>query len=329
MDGTRLVLVTGGAGYIGSHAALALLDAGWAVSVVDNLSTGYSQLVPREARFHQVDVADSAAMGRVLSEDKPVAVMHFAGSTVIPESVANPLKYYQNNTEASRRLIGLCVEHEVENFIFSSTAAVYGVPRGIPISEDQPTCPISPYGKSKLMTEWNLAEVARATGLGYAVLRYFNVAGADLAGRSGQISKAATHLIKVACETATGKRPEMSIFGNDYETPDGTCIRDYIHVSDIVSAHICTLEHMLRKSGNLILNCGYGRGASVRQVIDKVSELAGHEISVSIAARRPGDQAELIADVERIKEILGWIPRYDDLDQIIGSTLAWERRGVS
>jgi UDP-glucose 4-epimerase len=320
------VLVTGGAGYIGSHVVLALVDAGWSVVVVDDLSTGRRDLVPTEVPFVDGDVGDEALMGRVIGDHGCAAVLHFAGSIVIPESVVDPLKYYRNNTVASRALIEASVAAEVTAFVFSSTAAVYGTPATVPVGEEAPVQPINPYGASKLMTEWILRDTSAATDLRYAALRYFNVAGADAAGRSGQCSREATHLIKIACETAVGKRPHMNLYGDDYETPDGTCVRDYIHVSDLATAHLAALEHLLAGGDDMVLNCGYGRGFSVRQVLAAVERAAGTPLDVDVAPRRPGDAPELVADPRRLRQRLAWAPTHDDLDTIVESALAWERR---
>jgi UDP-glucose 4-epimerase len=321
----RPVLVTGGAGYIGSHVVLALADAGWPMVVVDDLSTGRRDLVPAGVPFVEGNVGDEPLIRRVLDDHGCAAVLHFAGSIVIPESVADPLKYYGNNTGVSRNLIEACVAAEVSTFVFSSTAAVYGMPTSVPIEEDAPLQPINPYGASKLATEWMLRDTAAATGLRFAALRYFNVAGADRAGRSGQCSRESTHLIKIACETAIGKRARMSVYGDDYETLDGTCVRDFIHVSDLASAHLAALDHLLGGGEDLVLNCGYGHGFSVRQVLAAVERAAGSPLPVDIAARRPGDAPELIADARRLGDRLGWTPAHDDLDVIVESALAWER----
>lgn len=315
------VLVTGGAGYIGSHAVLGLIDSGYTPIVLDNLSTGRRGLIPEGVEFIQEDVANISQLKRVLADC--FAVMHFAGSVIVEESVKNPLKYYQNNTENSRRLIEACVECGVKNFVFSSTAAVYGEPAIQTVSETSTTIPINPYGYSKLMTEQILIDCAKAYGLNYAILRYFNVAGADVLGRSGQSTPNATHLIKVAVETALGKRNSIAIFGDDYDTPDGTCIRDYIHVSDLIDAHILALDY-ISHGDNLLLNCGYGHGASVREVLNMVEKVAGCRLDISIAPRRAGDSPCLIADNTAIKEKLNWQPQYDDLEIIIKTALDWK-----
>ncbi|WP_119680496.1 UDP-glucose 4-epimerase GalE [Indioceanicola profundi] len=318
------VLVTGGAGYIGSHAALALLDGGWNVVVLDNLCTGRRHLVPDRASFVEGDVADQNLVSSLLTGRRIDAVMHFAGSVVVPESVADPLKYYANNTSATRSLIGCCVEAGVERMIFSSTAAVYGTPDTRMVDEGAPTRPISPYGRSKLMSEWMLEDVARAHPFRFTALRYFNVAGADPEGRSGQATPNATHLIKVACEVAAGKRTGFDIFGTDYDTPDGTCVRDYIHVADLAAAHVQALERLMAGGESIIMNCGYGRGYSVREVVAAVERGSGRSIHAAAGDRRPGDPVALVADNRRIREVLGWTPKHDDLDFIVRTALDWE-----
>jgi len=319
------VLVTGGAGYIGSHMVLRLLSEGQAVTVLDNLSTGQRRLVPAGAHFVEGDIGDQSLVERVLKENAIDAVIHFAGSIVVPDSVAEPLSYYENNTVKSRALIESCVRRGVARFIFSSTAAVYGSPERVPVREDAPLLPINPYGRSKLMTEMMLEDAAKAHGFAYTALRYFNVAGADPEGRSGQASPRATHLIKIACEVATGKREKMDIFGTDYPTPDGTCIRDYIHVSDLVEAHIDALNHLRAGGASGVYNCGYGRGFSVREVLAALARVLKREIPATAAPRRAGDPAMLVAGSDKIRATLGWKPRYDDLDFIVRTALDWER----
>lgn len=320
------ILVTGGAGYIGSHAVIDLLSAGEEVVVLDNLSTGFDWAVQGAATLHIGDIADEELVDRILHDHAVEAVIHFAGSVVVPESVSDPLKYYLNNTAKSRTLIERCVAGGVKHFIFSSTAAVYGMLEVSPATEEAALKPMSPYGRSKFMTEWMLEDVAAAHPVTYAALRYFNVAGADPEGRVGQSTLNATHLIKVACETALGRRPYIEIFGEDYPTPDGTCIRDYIHVSDLAAAHTAAL-HYLRKGGaSLVANCGYGHGFSVREVLAAVERAAGHSFEVRQAARRPGDPASIVSDPGRVKATLGWTPAHDDLDRIVSHALAWERR---
>lgn len=321
------VLVTGGAGYIGSHAVLALLDAGWRVTVLDNLVTGFRWAVPGQARFVEGDVGDPACVGRVIAEHGISAILHFAGSVVVPESVTNPLKYYRNNTANSRTLIESAVNGGVRHFLFSSSAATYGIPDAVPIAEDTPTRPINPYGMSKLMTEAMLADVSAAHPMNHAALRYFNVAGADPAGRSGQSTAGATHLIKVAVEAATGKRPSVAVFGTDFATPDGTGVRDYIHVSDLAAAHVLVLEALIAEpERSRVLNCGYGRGFSVLEVLDAVDRVTGGRIERVLSPRRAGDPDELVADNSRLVTELGWTPRHADLDGIVRDALAWERK---
>ncbi|QOV94038.1 UDP-glucose 4-epimerase GalE [Novosphingobium sp. ES2-1] len=321
------VLVTGGAGYIGAHAVLALRDAGHPVAVIDNLVTGFRFAVPDGVPFYEGDIEDADLLKRIFAEQGTRAVMHFAGSVVVPESVSNPLKYYHNNTAKSRALIAAVVEAGVPHFIFSSTAATYGTPEISPVTEDTPQRPINPYGMSKLMTEAMLADVAAAHALNYCVLRYFNVAGADPQGRTGQSTAGATHLIKVAVEAALGKRASVGVFGSDFDTPDGTGVRDYIHVSDLAAAHVLALEALVADPGeSLTMNCGYGRGFSVLEVLDAVDRVTNRKIVREMQGRRPGDPAALISDNSRIKATLPWVPRYDDLDTIVTHALAWERK---
>jgi len=321
------VLVTGGAGYIGSHAVLALLDAGWQVAVIDNLVTGFRWAVPEGVAFYQGDIADQELVARIIEEQGIKAIMHFAGSIVVPESVENPLKYYENNTVKSRSLIESAVRGEVPHFIFSSTAATYGTPEQVPITEDMRTQPINPYGWSKLMTERMLADVAFAHPLNYCALRYFNVAGADPKGRSGQSTAGATHLIKVAVEAATGKRGHVSVYGTDYDTPDGTGIRDYIHVSDLAAAHVHALEKLIEEPGKShVMNCGYSRGFSVLEVLDAVDRVTNMTIERRMEARRAGDPGELVSDNRKILATLPWRPQRDELDVIVQDALAWERK---
>ncbi len=323
------VLVTGGAGYIGSHAVLALVDAGWPVAVIDDLSTGFRAAVPEGVPFYEGDIADGELVARIIDEQRIGAIMHFAGSVVVPESVANPLAYYDNNTAKSRALIAAAVALRVRPFIFSSTAATYGAPDSSPVSEDKPQRPINPYGWSKLMTERMLADTAAAHDFNYGALRYFNVAGADPQGRAGQSTAGATHLIKVACEAATGKREGVTIFGTDFDTRDGTGVRDYIHVSDLAAAHVLLLEVLIgQPECSLTMNCGYGRGFSVREVLDAVDRVAGATIRRREESRRAGDPAELVSDPAHIRASLPWEPQHDDLDTIVGHALAWERQRV-
>ncbi len=321
------VLVTGGAGYIGSHAVLALLDTGWDVVVVDNLTTGFDWAVDRRATLIRANIEDDDAVRGAMRDHNVVAVMHFAGSIVVPESVTDPLKYYRNNTVASRALIESAVVSGVKHFIFSSTAATYGDAQKIPVAEDDPTIPINPYGTSKLMTEAMLRDVAAAHPMNYCALRYFNVAGADPQGRTGQSTAGATHLIKVAVEAATGKRDHVSVFGTDFPTPDGTGVRDYIHVSDLAAAHVHALDRLIAEPAeSLTMNAGYGHGYSVMQVLDAVDRVTNVEIKRVVGPRRLGDSAELVSDNRRILATLPWRPQYDDLDQIVRDALAWERK---
>ncbi|UEM22919.1 UDP-glucose 4-epimerase GalE [Skermanella mucosa] len=326
MDENPVVLVTGGAGYIGSHAVLALKDAGFPVVVFDNLSTGIRSAVPDGVPLIEGDIADTEHVAEVIRGFQVGAIMHFAGSIVVSESVEKPLKYYRNNTQNSLGLIETCVRLGVKHFIFSSTAAVYGEPEAYPIDEESPTRPINPYGQSKLMTEHMLRDASAAHGLNTGILRYFNVAGADPAGRAGQNTPAATHLIKVAVQAALGLRPAISVFGTDYDTPDGTCIRDYIHVSDLADAHVLALRHLVRKGGNLLVNCAYGRGFSVREVLKAVEKVIGRPLPVNDAPRRAGDPPALVAKADRIHQLLGWKPAHDSLEEMVETALAWERR---
>jgi UDP-glucose 4-epimerase len=319
------VLVTGGAGYIGSHMVLDLADAGEQVVVLDNLSTGFDWAVAKDVPLVVGDSGDQTLVGRLIQQYQIDTIIHFAASIVVPDSVRDPLGYYRNNTVNSRALIECAVKNGVRHFIFSSTAAVYGNPAKIPVTEDTPTQPISPYGWSKLMTEIMLRDASRAHGLGHVILRYFNVAGADPQCRAGQSSKAATHLIKVAVEAALGTRPKLDVFGLDYPTPDGSCIRDYIHVSDLVRAHSDALRHLRSGLPSLTLNCGYGHGFSVLEVIDTVKRVSGVDFNVEAAARREGDPARIVADSQHVRTVLGWHPRFDDLSTIAAHALTWER----
>jgi len=320
------VLVTGGAGYIGSHMALELLGADEAVVVLDNLSTGLAWAVPKSATLVVGDVGDQPLVQRVVESHGVTSIIHFAGSIVVPDSVADPLGYYLNNTVKSRALIEVAVKSGIHHFIFSSTAAVYGMTGDTPVTEDAPLAPMSPYGSSKRMTEIMLADTARAHDLRYVALRYFNVAGADPNGRSGQSTPRATHLVKVACETALGKRSRMQVFGTDYPTPDGTCLRDYIHVTDLARAHMAALRYLRAGGESDIFNCGYGRGFSVLEVIDAVKRAAGRDFEVRMSERRPGDPARVVAASQRIRKVLGWVPEHDTLDAIVRDALSWEER---
>ncbi len=323
------VLVTGGAGYIGSHMVYELVDAGERVVVLDNLSTGFDWAVAKGVPFVVGESGDQALVARLIREHAVDAIIHFAASIVVPDSVRDPLGYYRNNTVNSRALIECAVQAGVRHFIFSSTAAVYGNPAEVPVREDAPTLPISPYGWSKLMTEIMLRDAGSAFDLRHVILRYFNVAGADPRRRTGQSTKAATHLIKVAAETALGLREKLDVFGDDYPTPDGTCIRDYIHVSDLVRAHADALRYLRSRAPSLTLNCGYGHGFSVLDVIDAIKRVSGIDFKVDIAPRRPGDPAQIVAHSEQARQKLGWQPRYDDLSTIARDALAWERELIA
>jgi UDP-glucose 4-epimerase len=318
------ILVTGGAGYIGSHMVLELLDRGERVVVVDDLSTGAWWIVPREVPLHVGDISDPALMQKVIREHNVSEIAHFAAKIVVPDSVSDPLGYYHANAIKTRKLLEVATQFHVKRFIFSSTAAVYGMPELSPIPEDTVQAPINPYGRSKLMSEWMLDDVAKATGLAYAVLRYFNVAGADPQGRSGQSGARATHLIKVASQAALGLRDGLEMYGDDYPTPDGTCIRDYIHVTDLARAHVLALLHLREGGENLTINCGYGRGFSVREVVDVVKQVSGVDFPVRLQPRRPGDPPALVAGADRIRSKLGWKPAFDDLGQIVRHALSWE-----
>ncbi|HVY59583.1 MAG TPA: UDP-glucose 4-epimerase GalE [Xanthobacteraceae bacterium] len=320
------ILVTGGAGYIGSHMVLALADAGERVVVLDNLSTGFDWAVAPGVPLVVGDTGDQPLVSSLIERHRIDAIIHFAASIVVPESVADPLGYYRNNTVNSRALIECAVRGGVRRFIFSSTAAVYGNPERVPVSETAPPQPITPYGSSKLMTEIMLRDAGAAHGLSYVILRYFNVAGADPQLRAGQSSRTATHLIKIAAEAAVGRRKVLQVFGTDYPTPDGTCIRDYIHVTDLVRAHSDALAYLRAGGASTTFNCGYGHGASVRQVIDTVKRVSGVDFKVEDAARRAGDPAQIVAASDRIRSALGWQPRFDDLSVIVGHALAWERK---
>lgn len=320
------VLITGGAGYIGSHTVLAFREAGYDVIVLDDLSTGFRSAVPTDIRFVEGDAGDQALVSSIIREHQVDGIIHFAGSIVVPESVRDPLKYYRNNTSVSRNLIEVCVDCGVRSFIFSSTAAVYGIPDEATVSETTPTKPINPYGTSKLMTEWVLKDAAAAYDLNYIALRYFNVAGADPQGRSGQSTKDATHILKVACQAALGHRPQMEIYGADYPTRDGTCIRDYIHVTDLADAHLKAFEYLNDNEVSLILNCGYGHGTTVREAIAAVKKVSGVDFAVGEGPRRVGDPPILIAENAAIRAKLNWHPRFDDIDVIVRTALDWERQ---
>jgi UDP-glucose 4-epimerase len=318
------VLVTGGAGYIGSHMVLELADAGEKVVILDDLSTGFRSTVPPEATMVVGDAGDQDLVSRLIDEHDIESILHFAAKIVVPESVADPLTYYLNNTVKSRALIETAVTRGVKNFIFSSTATVYGNAEASLLSEELPVAPINPYGRTKVMTEWMLEDAFRAHGLRYAVLRYFNVAGADPKGRSGQSTPQATHLIKVAAQAALGQRPYLEVFGTDYDTHDGTCVRDYVQVNDLARAHLAALRHLRHEGDCTIMNCGYGHGSSVLEVIEVVKRVSGVDFEVRYSPRRAGDPARLVAKVNRIRS-LGWDPKHDNLEEIVDQALRWER----
>lgn len=320
------ILVTGGAGYIGSHMVLALADAGEKVVVIDNFSTGFPWLLPPNVTVRGGDVGDAGFVASVIEEFGITELAHFAAKIVVPESVSNPMLYYGNNTAKSRTLFETAIKCGIERVIFSSTAAVYGDVSGDPVSEDILVNPVSPYGRSKLMTEWMLEDAAKAHGLNYVILRYFNVAGADPQGRSGQSFPIATHLIKIAVQAALGMRAKMDIFGTDYATPDGTCVRDYIHVSDLAQAHVDALGYLRKGGENAILNCGYGRGFSVKEVVDVVKAVTKVDYRADVGPRRAGDPATIVAKSDKIRAKLGWKPKHDDLEEIVAAAYAWEAK---
>ncbi len=324
---TLPVLVTGGAGYIGSHAVLAFRDAGWPVVVIDNLVTGFRSAVPDGVPFYDGNIDDGPLVARIIQTHGIRAIVHFAGSVVVPESMVDPLKYYLNNTVRTRALLDAAVTAGIAHFLFSSTAATYGIPDMIPVREESATVPINPYGMSKLMSEAMLRDIAAAYPMNYAALRYFNVAGADPAGRAGQSTAGATHLIKIAAEAATGKRAHVSMFGTDYDTPDGTGVRDYIHVSDLADIHVAMLEKLIASPTQChIMNAGYNRGFSVREVLDAVDRVTNMTLDRRIEPRRPGDPDALVADTSRLLATLDWTPKYADLDGIVKDAVAWERQ---
>ena len=324
------VLVTGGAGYIGSHAVLALRDAGWRVAVIDDLSNGSREVVPEGVPFYQGSIAERVLVDSIIDQLGIGAIMHFAGSIVVPESVEHPLDYYANNTLGSHALIAAAVAAGIKHILFSSTAAVYGAPERVPIVEEAPKVPINPYGASKLMTERMLEDCSAAYGFNYGALRYFNVAGADPKGRTGQMGKGSTHLIKVAVEAAVGKRDHVAVFGDDYPTPDGTCIRDYIHVSDLAAAHVAALQWLTEHPGeNLVVNCGYGNGLSVLEVLDAIDRVNGAPVKRSVEGRRAGDPPALVAGNQRLLDTLGWRPAHAEIDGIVKDALAWERKLIA
>src|SRR6266545_2040647 len=321
-----MILVTGGCGYIGSHVVRQLSESGREIVVFDNLSTGFRDALVHGEELVVGDLSDTEALESLFEGRAFETVIHFAAAIIAPESVGNPLKYYSNNTRNTLNLLSACVRHGVRNFIFSSTAAVYGIPDGGVAAEDSPTLPINPYGTSKLMSEWMLRDASLAHGMKYAALRYFNVAGADPQARMGQRTPEATHLIKVACQAALGMRDSVSIFGTDYPTPDGTGIRDYIHIEDLAAAHLFALEHLHHGGDSLTVNVGYGRGSSVCEVIDVVKRVSGVDFKVLEAPRRPGDPASLVAKADKIRQLLGWKPRYDDLETIVRDAWRWESK---
>lgn len=322
---TGRVVVTGGAGYIGSHAVIALRDAGWDVVIVDDLSTGSLQLVPKGVPLRIGNVGNSAFMATVFAETRPDAVIHFAGSISVPESVERPLKYYNNNFANTCRLVETCLAAGIDKFIFSSTAAVYGIPEVQPVTEASPLRPINPYGRSKLMTEEMLKDTAAANSFRYVALRYFNVAGADPKGRAGQVVKNSTNLIKVVSELAADRRAGMTVHGDDYATPDGTCIRDFIHVSDLADAHVAALTYLMNGGQSDVMNCGYGEGYSVTNVLREAGKIAGRNLLYTVGPRRAGDPAQVVSDPSRIREKLTWVPRYANLDLILRTAIAWEK----
>jgi len=326
---TGTVLVTGGAGYIGSHTVRQLLAAGYRVVVLDDLSTGHRWAVAPQAALVVGNAGDQNLVGALIKEHAVAAVVHFAGSIVVPESVADPLKYYGNNTAASRNLIEVCLAKGVERFVFSSTAAVYGIPEKLPVPETAPTRPINPYGRSKLITEWMLEDIAAssaARAFKHVILRYFNVAGATLDGALGQATENATHLIKVACEAACGMRDKVTVYGTDYPTADGTCVRDYIHVEDLARAHVDALRYLEKGGASETFNCGYGRGFSVREVLRMVEKVSGVKLRIEDGPRRAGDAAGLVAEAGKVGKVLGWGPRHDELEVICSSAYRWEAK---
>lgn len=325
-DSTRNVLVTGGSGYIGSHVARQLVDAGHQVTVLDNLSTGFRDLLVRGETLVEGDIADESLIKELIRKYQISHVMHFAAAAVVPESVADPVKYYRNNVSGSLNLINTCATNGVKGFVFSSTGSVYGESAPAPTPETELPVPSNPYSRSKLFTEWMLRDISLASGMKYAILRYFNVAGADPEGRQGQKSKNATHLIKIASEVALKKRHSLKVYGKDYDTPDGTGVRDYIHVEDLATAHLAALAYIDRGGSSEIFNCGYGHGFSVLEVIKAVESVTGEKLNVEMAERRAGDISTSIADNSKIKNLLGWTPRFDNLETIVQHAIAWEAK---
>jgi len=334
MTNTNTVLVTGGAGYIGSYTAHQLTTSGCQVVIIDNLYSGHRWAIPEQATFYEGNAGDKVLLAEIFENHKIDSVIHFAGHIVVPESVSNPIKYYRNNVETSQSLVSACLEHNVPQFIFSSSAAVYGMPKITPVNERAATAPINPYGASKLITEWLLRDVAHASGLEngdygrfrYIALRYFNVAGAHPDAVLGQATPDATHLIKVASEAVCGRRDGITIYGTDYDTADGTCIRDYIHIEDLANAHLAALDYLNQGGQSDVFNCGYGHGFSVRQVLEAVQTVSGTKIEINQGERRAGDPPALIADNAKIKATLNWIPKYADLDLICKTAVQWERK---
>ena len=322
----KKILITGGAGYVGSHTAYAAIDVGHQVAVIDNLSTGVRSSVPEACQFYQADIADQETILTIIQEFTPEVVIHFAGSVIVPESVRDPIKYYYNNSFASLSLINACIQSQIKYFIFSSTAAVYGLPDTEIVDENAVKMPITPYGQSKLMTEHMLHDVAKAYDFHYAALRYFNVAGADAALRCGQSTPQATHLIKVACETILGKHDTMKIFGTDYNTKDGTCIRDFIHVSDLAQAHLDVMDYIIKHKISEIFNCGNGQGYSVKEILDVAQKISDTQLNLEYTPRREGDSPALIANSSKLQQKTGWKPHYINIDDIVGSALEWEKK---
>lgn len=325
MRGNMAILITGGAGYIGSHTVYAFLEAGHALVVLDDLSTGYRDLLPQDIAFYNGNVGDEQILDQIFGAHAIECVIHFAGSISVPESVSDPLKYYKNNVANTAVLLESCVKHSIKNFIFSSTASVYGDCDAPLLDEILPPAPKNPYARTKLIIEDMIQDAAISHNFNYTILRYFNVAGADPHGRTGQISRVSSHLIKIACEVITGKREQISIFGSDYPTPDGTCLRDYIHVSDLADAHLCTYGFLIKNGGGHLFNCGYGKGYSVKEVLAMVEHVSGINLKTNITARRTGDPHTLVANTARLREKTGWTPRHNNLEQIVASALDWEK----
>lgn len=323
------ILLTGGAGYIGSHTAHACVDAGFDLIILDNLSTGKEGCLPAKAKFILGDIGDADLLAKIFETHHIDAIIHFAGSVVVPESVVNPIKYYENNTMKSLVLAKAALAAGVDALVFSSTSAVYAPKTDLDLSEDGPKAPISPYGQSKLMTELMLADLSMAHNLRAGVLRYFNVAGGDPAGRTGQCTPNATHLIKVAVQAALGQRSTLPIYGSDYPTPDGTCVRDFIHVSDLADAHVLAVQHLLQGGGGFTLNCGYGRGASVLEVVRALERVQGAPLAVEFLPRRPGDPARVVSDPSRLRALLPWRPRFERIEDMVASAMEWERKLIA